>query len=307
MDESAEGELPRGIALAWGIAASPQRGPKREMSVERIVEVAVEIADADGLGAVSMSAVAAKLGFTTMSLYRYVTAKEDLILLMQEEGIGLPPLTIAEAANWREGMVAYSRENLAVYAAHPWLLDIPIRGIPNTPNNLAWLDAGLTALSETPLTVQERLSAFLLVTSHVQFQGLIERGYSERAARLGKTPDENDRADAHVIGTLVTAEGFPALFQAIQDGAFTDGVDVFEFGLNRLLDGIERYMETRESGAPVVPPEVDPPTDGYPRNAAVKLARQTRREAEKRLREARKAEREAIKRARENEQRGKES
>lgn len=70
MTEDVEPELPRGIALAWGVAANPQRGPKREMSVERIVEAAVEIADADGLGAVSMAAVAARLGFTPMSLYR---------------------------------------------------------------------------------------------------------------------------------------------------------------------------------------------------------------------------------------------
>ena len=90
MTDAPEPELPRGIALAWGIAANPQRGPKREMSVERIVEAAVEIADAEGLGAVSMAAVAARLGFTPMSLYRYVSAKEDLILLMQEEATGAP-------------------------------------------------------------------------------------------------------------------------------------------------------------------------------------------------------------------------
>ena len=61
-------------------ASPPTRsaGPKREMSVEKIVEAAVEIADAEGLGAVSMAAVAARLGYTPMSLYRYVSAKDDL-------------------------------------------------------------------------------------------------------------------------------------------------------------------------------------------------------------------------------------
>lgn len=89
---SEDTELPRGIALAWGVAANPQRGPKREMSVERIVEAAVELADAEGIGAVSMAAVAKKLGFTPMSLYRYVSAKDDLLLLMQEEATGMPSL-----------------------------------------------------------------------------------------------------------------------------------------------------------------------------------------------------------------------
>ena len=98
MDQPEPPELPRGIALAWGVAATPQRGPKREMSVERIVDAAVELADVDGLGAVSMAAVAAKLGFTPMSLYRYVSAKDDLLLLMQEEGTGVPSTSGATSA-----------------------------------------------------------------------------------------------------------------------------------------------------------------------------------------------------------------
>src|SRR3954451_23548437 len=109
MSESTEPELPRGIALAWGVAANPQRGPKREMSVESIVEAAVELADAEGLGAVSMAAVAARLGYTPMSLYRYVTAKDDLILLMQEEATGLPPQQVGEAEGWRAQLVALYR------------------------------------------------------------------------------------------------------------------------------------------------------------------------------------------------------
>ena len=60
------------------------------MSVEKIVDAAIEIADADGLGAVSMAAVATRLGYTPMSLYRYVSAKDDLMLLMQETATGTP-------------------------------------------------------------------------------------------------------------------------------------------------------------------------------------------------------------------------
>src|SRR5690242_4367559 len=125
MSETADPELPRGIALAWGVAANPQRGPKREMSVERIVEAAVELADADGLAAVSMAAVAARLGFTPMSLYRYVTAKDDLILLMQEEATGLPPEAVREG-DWRAQLTALYRAQLDGYLRHPWVLDVPI-------------------------------------------------------------------------------------------------------------------------------------------------------------------------------------
>ncbi|WP_223171817.1 TetR/AcrR family transcriptional regulator [Microbacterium sp. NIBRBAC000506063] len=118
MVEQREPELPRGIALAWGVAAAPQRGPKREMSVERIVDVAVEIADADGLSAVSMAAVAAKLGYTPMSLYRYVTAKDDLVLLMQEQATGLPSEASREGT-WRERLESLYAEQVSSYLAHP--------------------------------------------------------------------------------------------------------------------------------------------------------------------------------------------
>ena len=93
-DIPAEPELPRAVALAWGVAANPQRGPKREMSIERIVDAAIEIADAGGLAAVSMASVASALGYTPMSLYRYVTSKDDLLVLMQETGVGVPPESV---------------------------------------------------------------------------------------------------------------------------------------------------------------------------------------------------------------------
>ena len=176
-----EVELPRGLALAWGVAAHPQqRGPKRELSLERIVETAVEIADADGLGAVSMSAVAKQLGFTTMSLYRYVTSKDDLLLLMGEDALGTPPLRITEATDWREGLQRWHDETMAIYAVHPWLLDLPIAGIPSTPANLAWMDAALELMSSTPLDPLECTAVLLLMTGHARWQAIVDRGDGQR-------------------------------------------------------------------------------------------------------------------------------
>jgi AcrR family transcriptional regulator len=300
-DAAAEIDLPRGVALAWGIAAHPQRGPKRELSIERIVEAAVEIADADGLAAVSMSSVASKLGFTTMSLYRYVTAKDDLILLMQEYGTGLPPASIAAAANWRAGLARWSIETRAVYSAHPWLIDVPILGTPNTPNNLAWMDAALAVLRDTPLDMVERLGALLLVTGQTRWEATIERSYAISNQSLGMTPEERDRVDAQVIATLVTPEAFPHLFEVMRAGVFEAQDNPFEFGLERLLDGLEHYIAERAAGAPPAVSGQPEPALGYPRDPAVKVARQARREAETKLREAQKREREAIKHAIERE------
>ncbi len=289
MDPLEDETLPRAIALAWGVAANPQRGPKRELNIERIVEAAVNIADEQGLGAVSMSSVATALGFTTMSLYRYVTAKDDLILLMQEAGMGLPPLSISESDGWRDGLTRWYRASIEMYAAHPWILEIPIVGEPNTPNNLAWLDAGLGVLDNSPLDHQSRVSAVLLVSGHSRWEAQITRGLPLE----GSTPADR------IIAGLVTAEQFPYLFPAIQAGAFADDDNPFEFGLSRILDGLESNMRDVAAGRPVTPPTPLDPGREFAKDDRVKKARQLVKDAEKRLRDARKNEREAIARARE--------
>lgn len=312
MDSGSEGDLPRGIALAWGVAANPQRGPRRELTLEGIVEAAVRIADADGIGAVSMASVAAALGFTTMSLYRYVSAKDDLLLLMQESGIGLPPLDIgvgtgsADAADWRDGLTRWYRAVLEGYSTHPWLLDIPLDTEPNTPNNLAWLDAGLSALTETPLAQTSRVSALLLLSA-----------YSRWAAQLMRNHDGPTIPPA-ALAELVTPEQFPFLAPAIAAGAFSDGAgsegagsegrgsegagDALDFGLFRILDGLEAHIRNLESGTVAVIPAPDARAVELAKNIArderVKNAADRVKDAEGKLRDARQKQREAEKAAR---------
>lgn len=296
-------ELPRGLALAWGVAAHPQqRGPKRELSLERIVEVAVEIADGEGLSAVSMSAVAKQLGFTTMSLYRYVTSKDDLLLLMGEDALGTPPLRITEATDWREGLQRWHDETMAVYTAHPWLLDLPIAGIPSTPANLAWMDAAHELMANTPLDPLECTAVLLLMTGHARWQAIVDRGYEEQARAQALTADALDRQIADTIDALVTAEQFPYLRPAIDAGVFTADADPLAFGLERVLDGVALYIDSRAAGAPPAMPRqpTEPPgTDAFPKDPKVRAARIARREAEKAAREAQKKVREAVKRERE--------
>lgn len=284
---ASDGDLPRGIALAWGVAANPQRGPKRELSLEGIVDAAVQLADGDGLGAVSMASVASALGFTTMSLYRYVSAKDDLILLMQESGIGLPPLSIGEADNWREGLTRWYRAVLTVFEEHPWLLDIPIDGEPSTPNNLAWLDAGLGALSDTALSHTERVSTMLMLSGQSRWEGQLLRN---RAA---------DAIPPDALAELVTPEQFPFLAPAIAAGSFTDGeADAFEYGLLRILDGIEQHLAELNAGRTGTLSQPDSDRE-FAKDENVKKADARVKDAEGKLRDARQKHREAIAKARE--------
>ncbi|MDQ7879833.1 TetR/AcrR family transcriptional regulator [Microbacterium sp. QXD-8] len=299
MTDAIEPELPRGIALAWGVAANPQRGPKREMSVERIVEAAIEIADAEGLGAVSMAAVAARLGFTPMSLYRYVTAKEDLILLMQEEATGVPSEATRTAGGWRERLEALYREQLQHYLTHPWVLDIPISGVPATPNSAAWMDAGLSALAGTPLSYSERLAVMLLVTGTSHWAGSILAGYARVQREQGLDEQSIARNEDAMFRALITADAYPELRAAIEAGVFLDESDPFSFALARGLEGVSDYIAAAEEGRH---------DEGRPWAALddadiaddkkFREARKAVREAEKALRAAHKLERQAAREAR---------
>ncbi|WP_243074217.1 TetR/AcrR family transcriptional regulator [Microbacterium sp. SS28] len=297
--EPAELDLPRGVALAWGIAADPQRGPKREMSVERIVEAAVEIADAEGLGAVSMAAVAARLGYTPMSLYRYVSAKDDLVLLMQEEATGLPPHAISELDGWRARLEAFYGALVQGYLRHPWVLDVPISGSPTTPNSAAWMDAGLATLAQTPLTHDERLALVLVITGHAYWTGRVLAGYARVQRSTGEGEADIARREDALYRELITADAFPHLRAAVDDGVFLDDSDPFSFGVARTLDGAEAYMETRAAGGPLEKKQswiVDPDAE-VASDKRFREARKGVRDAERTLRDARRHERQVAREA----------
>ncbi|WP_062244833.1 TetR/AcrR family transcriptional regulator [Brevibacterium epidermidis] len=245
-------QLPSGIALAWGVAATPQRGPKREMSVEKIVDAAIEIADSDGIQAVSMSAVAKRLGYTPMSLYRYVSSKDDLLLLMQEEATGLPPEADGEVLSWRARLSELYQAQSLIYVRQPWLLSMPITGSPITPNSSAWLEAGLEALSDTGLSEEERIAVSLLVTGVARWKGMIAAGYEEQSRTTGLDAAEVASREQRLFDAVITEDGYPFLRRAIDAGVFTSESDPFDFGLERGFDGVEAFIdgvERRRSGA----------------------------------------------------------
>ncbi|NUU05769.1 TetR/AcrR family transcriptional regulator [Leifsonia sp. C5G2] len=305
MPDDVEEALPRAVALSWGVAEHPQRGPKRELSIERIVDTAIELADAEGLPAVSMSRIAGELGFTTMSLYRYVTSKDDVLALMQDAvcAIPIPPDHELDrradgAHDWRQGLRRWAMATIEVMREHPWFPDIPINGIPLMPNNLAVLDWGLREMRALPLSDAEKMSTALLLSSYARAVGVVERDVTR--SRQADGPPAYGEAFTAALAELVTPERFPDLAPLVASGTYADAdggeQDDFAFGLDRILDGIERYVAERGGEAPAAAAPLPEPV---PRDKAVREAAKARREAESRLREARKREREAIARARE--------
>jgi AcrR family transcriptional regulator len=228
------GNSARGMELLWGETARPSRGPKPAMSVERIVRAAIGIADAEGMGAVSMQRVAAEFGFTTMALYRYVPGKSELIDLMVDTAVGEPPDLSAIEGGWRPKLAEWARLTWGCFQRHPWFLTEATRRIMG-PNQLGFLESAVLALRGSGLTGQEVLSSVLVVNGHVRSLAPFISELNPDAAR--------DWEDAVVGSIRQHSDRFPALGAAMAEGAFAPEFDDFEFGLQRVLDGIEVYIE----------------------------------------------------------------
>lgn len=119
-EHSGSGDVSRSLELLWGLDERPSRGPKPGLTLDRIVTTAVAVADADGLGALSMRRVATDLGVGTMSLYRYVPGKAELLDLMLDKVAEFDADAHPDpAAGWRPAMEALARGSRQQYQRHP--------------------------------------------------------------------------------------------------------------------------------------------------------------------------------------------
>ncbi|WP_030768586.1 MULTISPECIES: TetR/AcrR family transcriptional regulator [unclassified Streptomyces] len=235
------------VRLLWGPPpAGPARGPKRGLSLEGIARAGIEIADAEGLVGASMQRVAAELAVTKMALYRYVPGKAELVALMVEAA--MPEAAPSPGGPWRERLEAWARGLSAGLRRHPWLLEATVGVRVMGPRELEWMERALAALDGCGLTGAEAMDAVVLLAGHVR--SIAEQ---ERAAGVGpgSAGDGPDARLAAMLGEVMRTHGerFPALGSALASAAEHGGQDqALEFGLARILDGLELLMTRRATG-----------------------------------------------------------
>ncbi|MFU8871539.1 TetR/AcrR family transcriptional regulator [Micromonospora sp. SL4-19] len=143
------------------------RGPAPIHGRDAIVAAAVELADAGGLGAVSMRAVATALGMAAGSLYRQLSSREDLLDLMVDRAVGeLAPYPEA-LGSWLDELLLVARRQLALYRRHPWLSDAIGRRTAPGPNTLAYFDNCLRILQPLRCGAAAKFEAIAMVTGLV--------------------------------------------------------------------------------------------------------------------------------------------
>lgn len=251
-ERSSAGDPARTLELLWrgpGYGASG-RGPKQGRTIDEVVAAAIELADAKGLDAVTMRGVAAALDVAPMSLYTYVPGKAELLDLMLDTVYRQMPRVDRAGEPWRAQVEAVARENRALFDRHPWVVAVSTVRPPLGPGLMAKYEHELKAFEGLGLDDVEMDDALTYLLSFVQAAARAavdartaqrdsamndEQWWAANAPLLARVFDENRYPTAARVG---------AAAGAAHGAAFNPG-HAYEFGLQRVLDGLGALIEAR--------------------------------------------------------------
>ncbi|WP_051757284.1 TetR/AcrR family transcriptional regulator C-terminal domain-containing protein [Nocardia sp. NRRL WC-3656] len=248
-ERSSAGDPARTLELLWrqpGRASG--RGPRQRSSVDEVVAAAVDIADAQGLEALTMRAVAAKLGLTPMATYTYVPGKAELLDLMLDAVYGRMPRTDLAGKSWRERVCAVAQDNRSMLARHRWVAGVPTTRPPLGPGLAAKYDHELSAFDGLGLSDVEMDAALTYLLGFVTAVARIAIDTDRAAADSGLSDREWWERTAPVLEQVFDPQRYPlaarvgsAAGQA-HDSAYS-AEHAWNFGLARVLDGLAVLIE----------------------------------------------------------------
>ena len=218
--------------------------------MDAIVETAIAVGDAEGLEAVSMARVAKELGFTTMSLYRYVTSKDELLQLMWNASAQGAEELVLEGDGWRSRLRMWAMVQREMLDRHRWVTEMPMAAPPLAPNSLTFVERGLETLAGTGLNDADKLRVIGLLSSYT----LSEARMAHDAARAAKQASEGDGPGPvwsfeALLRLLVDPQTYPVLHRIAwsadtgRDPPGSAEHEEFCFGVDRILDGVQALID----------------------------------------------------------------
>jgi AcrR family transcriptional regulator len=250
LEYSSSGDPARSLALLWRTQDGAGRRSRSGLSVDRIAAAAIEIADAEGLAALSMRRVAERLGVGTMSLYTHVPGKAELIDVMLDTVYGEMAMIDDHSDGWRAKLERVARDNWALYHRHPWMLQVATSRPPLGPNAMAKYEHELRAIDDIGLDDIEMDAVVTLVGGHIE--GAARRALDAAMAEehTGVSEEQWWKAHAPLLGRIVDVRRYPIAARVgaaagEAHGAAFNPEHAFEFGLQRVLDGIEVLVAGR--------------------------------------------------------------
>lgn len=244
----------RALPLLWRHASpapeGPKRGPRQKVTVDEVVDAGIEVADREGLDAVSMRGLAQHLGLGAMTLYTYVPGRNELITLMVDQVLGRTALP-EPPGDIRARLTAVAEVQYAEYTAHPWLLEVgglrPWLG-PHSADRYEWQLAAIDGLVLDDLEMDQTVA---LLNGHAAGAARARHAVRLAERESGMTEMEWWEANAETLGELMAGRDYPiaarvgtAAGEAYQ--AASDPEREFDFGLARIVDGLMDHLAHKQ-------------------------------------------------------------
>jgi AcrR family transcriptional regulator len=216
-----------------------------EISADRVIAVAIGIADAEGLSAVSMRRVAIELAVPTMALYRHVRGKNTLLQLMVDTILGQVLLPDNPAPGWRAQLELVARLQWAGYRQHPWLARLVSMTRPAVlPNGMLHTEWALRAVEGLGITPNTMLHMAVNLFAYVRGGATNLEMELESEQDTGLTDEQWLESHDADFARVLASGRYPQLAQVIAaPGVDLDVDTLFDFGLERLLDGYAALVE----------------------------------------------------------------
>lgn len=247
-ERTGTGDPAKTLRLLWGErTAVSRRGPRQQFSIDGIARTAIALADERGVAALSMRRIATSLGAAPMSLYTYVPGKAELLELMLDTVYARMPLADTTGRPWRERLTAVAEENRELYRAHPWAIaittDRPVLG----PGAMAKYEHELEAFSGLGLAdvaIDDSL-AFLL--------SFVRSAVRDPASTPTTTDEQWWRTNEPLLARMFDPTTYPNAARigaaaGNRHGTAFDPEHAFEFGLQRVLDGLSGLIGATDQG-----------------------------------------------------------
>ncbi|MFI8338724.1 TetR/AcrR family transcriptional regulator [Streptomyces sp. NPDC085639] len=250
-DRSGAGDPARTLELLWRAPGQPdqpgRRGPRQGLSVDAVVGAATELADEAGLPALTMRALAQRLGVTPMTLYTYVPGKAELLDLMLDDAYGRMERPAPGAADpWRTRVARVAEDNRDLLTRHPWIADLPITRPPLGPGVIGKYEYELAAFEGIGLTDIQMDAALTHLLGFVHANALAAADDAAHNSR--QSQDEWWAVSAPLLEQALDPERYPL---AGRVGSAVGGYHpqtLWAFGLQCVLDGLAHLIDSRPAG-----------------------------------------------------------
>ena len=236
--------------------SDPRAKPRAHLSRERVLRVALALADTGGIESLTMRKIGQELNVEAMSLYNHVANKDDILdgivdLVFSE--IALP----SERADWKTAMRERAISARNVLLRHPWATSLMQSRTKPGPATLRHHNAVIGSLRRAGFTVDMAAHAFSVLDSYIY-------GFALQQTNLPYHTSEENAEFAQDILRQLRASEYPHFAEMIIEHAMKPGYDYaeeFEFGIDLILNGLERLR--LDSGAGRIDPKRDQRKEGW--------------------------------------------